>query len=481
MPVVEKRSLMPVSREALALYHERPGALERLIPPWERVEIRMNGGPLADGKRVILAAKIGPVWKEWEAEHFDVVPGERFRDRAIRGPFGAWTHSHLFEKAASPPQAGMPVPLEEPSPPPMSVAPAVAQAFLPVSSSVLHDHVDYTLPLGPIGGSYVRKKLEQMFAFRHARTANDLRRHEAFAGRPRMKIAVSGARGAVASNLIPYLSTAGHEVYRMVRGRADADDEIAWNGNTGEIRSSPLGRDGALIHLAGRNIAVRWSRRNREEIVTSRVDATRKLCEQLAKLPERPGTLICASAVGFYGDRGEEVLDEASPRGSGFAAELCEAWERATDAARDAGIRVVNLRIGVVISGNSGALAKLLAPAKLGMAGRLGSGQQWMPWIAMDDLLAAIEWCIHDPSLAGPVNAVSGSVRQAEFVATLGRVLRRPTLGHLPAVGVKAIFGRMGKELLLASANVQPTRLRATGVMPIFETLEAALRFELGR
>jgi uncharacterized protein len=476
MPSFEKRSPIAATREQLAAYHERTGALERLIPPWEKVRILQNEGPLVDGKRVVLATKIGPVWKEWEAEHFDVVPGVRFRDQAIRGPFAAWMHSHLFEESAAPTQAGMPVPRD-------GNASSEAPAFMPLSSSELVDRVEYELPLGllgRVGSGHVRRQLDRMFSFRHTRTANDLARQERFVDRHRLKIAVSGASGAIASNLIPFLTTAGHRISRLVRERVEKSDQIAWNAKTGEVNRS-IGECDALVHLAGRNIAVRWSKRNRDEIYRSRVDATRRLCEALAKLPKRPATLVCASAVGFYGDRGEEVLDELSPRGDGFAAEMCESWERATDPAREAGMRVVNLRTGVVISGNSGAIAKLLPPAKFGMTGRLGSGKQWMPWIAMDDIIAAIHWCVQDESIVGPVNGVTGSVRQGEFMKTLGRVLHRPTLAPLPAVGVKAIFGQMGRELLLASANVQPTRLRSAGYTPMFESLEAALRFELGR
>jgi uncharacterized protein (TIGR01777 family) len=476
MSSFEKRSVIRASRQQLAAYHERDGALERLIPPWERVRVVQNDGPLVDGKRVVLAMKIGPVWKEWEAEHFDVVSGRQFRDRAIRGPFASWTHSHFFEDSAAPTQAGMPVPLD-------GVAAHEAPALMPLPSSELIDRVDYTLPFGPlgrIGASHIRKQLERMFAFRHARTATDLARHARFADRPRLKIAISGANGAIASNLIPFLTTAGHRVARLVRGRVRSSDDIAWNAETGEVGAS-MGECDAIVHLAGKNIATRWSKRNRDEIYRSRVDATRKLCESLAKLPRRPTTLVCASAVGFYGDRGEAALDESSPRGEGFVAEMCEKWERATYAAHDAGIRVVNLRTGVVISANTGAIAKLLLPAKFGMTGRLGSGKQWMPWIAMDDIVAAIDWCVQDESIVGPVNGVTGSVRQGEFMKTLGHVLHRPTLAPLPAFGVKTIFGQMGRELLLASANVRPTRLGKIGFVPTFATLEAALRFELGR
>ena len=468
MSVFEKRSSFSVPRDQLAAYHERPGALERLIPPWETVRVVKNDGPLVDGKCVVLATKIGPVWKEWEAEHFDVVPGVRFRDRAIRGPFAAWMHSHLFEAPSA-------------------------------SSSVLVDQVEYQLPfgiLGRIGSGHVERQLARMFAFRHQRTLNDLQRHATFSNRPRLKVAVSGASGAIASNLTPFLTTAGHTVARLMRAGASTprssrsdrgrsgsheSETIQWDAATGEVDQSQLSECDALIHLAGKNIAVRWSKKTRDALWRSRVDATRKLCETLARMTKRPATLVCASAVGFYGDRGEEVLDETSARGDGFAAEMCDAWERATDPARDAGMRVVNMRTGVVISANSGALAKLLLPAKFGMAGRLGSGEQWMPWIAMDDIIAAIDWCVQEESIVGPVNGVTGSVRQGEFMTTLGRVLRRPTFAPLPAFGVEAIFGQMGKELLLASANVRPTWMRAAGFTPTFESLEAALRFELGR
>ena len=452
MPTFEKRFEMPVSRDALFAYHARPGALRRLIPPWQTARIVESSEHIRDGARVVLEMKVGPLWKRWVAEHFAYVEGRQFRDRQASGPFASWTHTHRFEDGPTP------------------------------GTSVLIDHVEYELPLGTIGaaagGAFVRGELERMFAFRHARTRNDVARH---AGVAPLTIAVSGAGGAIASNLIPFLTTAGHRVRRLVRDGSAGDDAIRWDAATGDVDGDRLGACDALVHLAGKNIAVRWTDRNWREIESSRVDATRRLCETIARMPRRPRVLVCASAIGFYGDRGEEPLTESSPRGDGRAAELCERWEAATHPARYAGVRVVNLRIGVVVSANSGAVAKLLTPTRFGVGGPLGGGEQWLSWIAMDDVVAAIDASVRDEALVGPVNAVTGGVRQREFAQTLGRVLHRPAFVPTPALAVTTIFGEMGRELLLASARVEPTRLRERGFAPTWPTLERALRFELGR
>lgn len=450
MPTFEKRSEMPVPRDALFAYHARPGALRRLVPPWETVRVVESSEHIRDSARVVLEMKIGPIWKRWTAEHFDYVEGRQFRDRQVSGPFASWTHTHRFEDGPTP------------------------------GTSVLIDHVEYTVPLGAlgaaVGGRFVRGELERMFAFRHARTRNDLVRHVRVAP---MTIAVSGASGGIASNLIPFLTTAGHSVQRLVRDGSAGGDAIRWDATTGEVDREKLAACDALVHLAGKNIAVRWTDRAWREIESSRVDATRKLCETLAAMERRPRVLVCASAVGIYGDRGDEELTEASAPGTGRLADVCKAWEAATHPARDARIRVVNLRIGVVVSASSGAVAKLLLPTQIGMAGPLGDGRQWMPWVAMDDVIGAIDAAIRNDAWRGPINAVAGSVRQREFALALARVLHRPAIVPTPRAAVRAIFGEMS-DILFASANVRPT-LAERGFVPTFASLEDALRLELGR
>ena len=242
------------------------------------------------------------------------------------------------------------------------------------------------------------------------------------------------------------------------------------------------GIDG-VVHLAGENIADgRWTEAKQRRIRDSRIDGTRLLCERLAQAEDKPSVLVCASAVGFYGDRGDEPLDERSARGSGFLAEVCEAWEEACQPARDAGIRVVNLRIGVVLSADGGALAKMLPPFRFGLAGKLGNGKQWMSWISLDDLVGAIDHALTHEEIEGPVNAVSPNpVTNAEFTSALGRVLSRPTALTMPAIGARVVFGKLADELLLSSIRAQPRALLASGFRFEHPDLETALRQALGR
>lgn len=448
MLAFEKRSQMPVPREALFAYHARPGALARLIPPWQTARIVESSEHIRDGARVVLDLKVGPIWRRWTAEHFDYVEGRQFRDRQVSGPFKSWTHSHRFEDGPTP------------------------------GTSVLIDHVEYEPPFAFATGGRARRELERMFAFRHARTRDDLVRHAEVA-RP-LTVAITGANGSIAKNLIPFLTTAGHRVRRLVRGASSDAEAIRWDAATGAVDEAKLAECDALVHLAGRNIFTRWTDKTWREIDDSRVLATRKLCETIARMPRRPGVLVSASAVGYYGDRGEEELTEESARGGGRAAELCERWEQATAPAWEAGIRVVNLRIAVVFSASSGAISQMLTPTKLGLGGPLAGGRQLIPWIAMDDVVSLIDRCVRDETYAGVINGVAGSVRQGELAKTLGRVLHRPAIVPTPAFAPHAIFGQMADELLFASANVRPT-LGERGFAPTYPTVEATLRFELGR
>ena len=237
----------------------------------------------------------------------------------------------------------------------------------------------------------------------------------------------------------------------------------------------------AVVHLAGENIAGgRWNTARKNAIRESRVQGTAHLCQALAQLRQPPPILITASAIGYYGDRGEESLTEESTSGSGFLSEVTRAWEAATQPAAKAGVRVVNVRIGVVLSRAGGALAQMLTPFKLGLGGKIGHGRQYISWIALSDLLAVIEYLLHDKSISGPVNAVAPMpVTNTVFTRTLGRVLHRPTILPLPAMLVRLLFGQMGRELLLSSTRVLPKRLTASGFIYTYADLEAALRAEL--
>ncbi len=297
-----------------------------------------------------------------------------------------------------------------------------------------------------------------------------------------MRIAVSGSSGMVGSALISSLTREGHRVTRLVR-RAAAGEDVAWDIAQGVKDLSRLEGVDAVVHLAGENIAAgRWTAARKEEIRRSRVEGTRRLCESLARLSRRPKVLVSASAMGFYGDRGDEVLRENSPPGNDFLAQVCREWEAATEPASQAGIRVVHLRFGLILSPAGGALKKMLLPFKLGVGGRIGSGRQFMSWIAIDDSVGAIHHAIVTESLQGPVNAVTPTpVTNAEYTRTLARVLSRPAVAPMPAFAARIAFGEMADALLLASQRVMPTRLQETGYRFKHPELDGALRHLLGR
>ena len=297
-----------------------------------------------------------------------------------------------------------------------------------------------------------------------------------------MKILVSGSTGLVGKALVSSLTGAGHQVTRLVRSRSGGGEkDIYWDPATGSLDSSRLeGLDG-VVHLAGESIAEgRWTVEKKARIRNSRVKGTQLLADALAQRVQRPRTLICASAIGYYGDRGAEILREDSRPGSGFLPDVCREWEAATKPAAESGIRVVNLRTGLVLSSSGGALPKMLPPFKLGAGGKLGTGQQFMSWISIDDLVGAIQHALEKNSLSGPVNAVSPHpVTNLEFTKTLGRVLSRPTIFPMPAFAVRLMFGEMGEDLLLASARVEPARLAGSGYLFRYPVLEGALRHVL--
>lgn len=292
-----------------------------------------------------------------------------------------------------------------------------------------------------------------------------------------MKILIGGSHGLVGTALIKSLEAEGHEIYQLVRYAPRSDSEIEWSPDRYSIALALIEGFDAVINLAGESIAEgRWTEDKKRRIRESRVKGTKLLGDALANLANRPKTFICASAIGIYGNRGDEILTETSAPGNDFLADVCVEWEKATTLATEQGIRVVNARFGVILDKNGGALKKMLPPFRLGLGGKIGSGKQWMSWIALDDVVGALKFALVNETLSGPVNFVAPNpVTNAEFTKTLGKALSRPTLFPIPAFGVRLLFGEMGEALLLGGQRVAPKELVSKGYQFQYSQIEAAL------
>lgn len=293
-----------------------------------------------------------------------------------------------------------------------------------------------------------------------------------------MKILISGSHGLVGTALIKSLEPEGHEIFRLVRHYPASPSEIEWSPDRYSIALSLIEGFDAVVHLAGESIAEgRWTEEKKKRIRESRVKGTKLLSDALANLTDPPQTLVSASAIGYYGDRGEELLTEASAPGDDFLSQVCTEWEEATAHATSMGIRVVNARFGIILDKNGGALKKMLPPFRMGLGGRIGSGKQWMSWIALDDVVGALKFALTNDSLRGAANFVAPNpVRNAEFTKTLGKALSRPTIFPIPAFGVRLAFGEMADALLLSSQRVEPQTLQGSEYQFLYPQLEPALR-----
>lgn len=298
-----------------------------------------------------------------------------------------------------------------------------------------------------------------------------------------MDVLVSGSSGLIGSALVPALGNEGHRVLRLTRSGEDSEDAIQWDPSAGTIDAAGLEGVDAVVHLAGESIAEgRWTPAKKTRIRDSRIDGTRLLAGALVDLPRPPEVMVSASASGHYGDRGNELLSEESAPGDNFLAGVCQEWEAAANPAREAGVRVVHPRFGVVLSTEGGALATTLPIFKLGGGGRIGSGRQYLSWISIDDVVGAILHALTTNFLEGPVNVtVPDPPTNAEYTKTLGQVLNRPTIFPLPALAARLALGEVADELLLASQRIEPARLKETGYSYRYPELEGALRHLLGR
>ena len=452
-----RRTHIEASAEEVFRWHTRPGAFERLVPPWTHLRVLNRTGEIGNEARMILRLKKGIVSLLWILDHHDYIEGRQFRDVQVTGPFARWEHLHGFEPDGD-------------------------------NACYLQDRIEYVLPFGPVaerlGQGFVKNEIERCFVYRHRIIKNDISDHLFYKNRPRLRILVSGSSGLIGSTLVPFLTTGGHAVVRLIRGpRVGLENTIPWQPDRGSIPLTALEGFDAVIHLAGEGLnALRWSDEKKKRIRDSRSLGTRLLCETLAKLKRPPKVLLSASAIGFYGNRSDEILHEDSDTGSGFLSSVCRDWECATKPAADQGIRVINLRIGIVLSAAGGMLAKALTPFRLGFGGMLGTGWQYMSWIAIDDVISAIYHSLMNDKLSGPINLVSPYVAlNRDFTKTLGHVLGRPTFCQVPSFIARMAFGELADEMMLSSARIQPRRLLDTGYIFHYPEMEGALRHVLGR
>jgi uncharacterized protein (TIGR01777 family) len=457
MTTFRQSTKIAVEAAALERWHLESAAFRRLTPPWERLEVVEQPSEIRDGARVVVRMKIGLFWWTWVAEHQDCRPGVGFSDVQVQGPFADWKHVHRFCGEGH-------------------------------RVSELSDEIAYRLPFGfagnLLGAGLVKGKLERVFNYRHAVTKMDLER---LASEPQgdgrsMQVLVTGGTGMVGEALESFLSMRGHRVRRVTRN-CSREGDVHWDPEAGIL---DLGEDepvDAVVHLAGENIAGgRWNKKRKGRILESRREGTRLLCETMAQRRQPPGVIVSASGANYYATATERPQDESAAGGEGFLAEVCQAWEGGTAVAERAGIRVVKLRLGVVLSPAGGVLAKMLPVFKMGLGGRLGSGTQRMPWIALDDVIDIIHRALRDERYAGAVNAVAPEVvENGKFTRELAQALRRPAAMPVPASLLKLVLGRqMAEETLLVDLHLEPGKLRELAYPFRFPQIEGALGYLLG-
>ncbi|MEC7986495.1 MAG: TIGR01777 family oxidoreductase [Myxococcota bacterium] len=443
MKTFRKQSVISASKADLYRWHASGQALQRLTPPSEKVKIiswkggeKTQGlteeeqfGDISTGARVHLKTYLGPVGLSMVARHVDHQEEEFFVDQQEKGPFAYWKHVHRFTHQDD-------------------------------HTSLLDDDIEYRLPVlrPPFTGKIIENKIQKMFAYRHYRTTEDLRRHAPYRDRAPMRVAITGSSGLIGRELASYLRSVGHTVLGVSRKENPVKGMISMH------RPSEWEGLDAVVHLAGESINGLWTKSKKEKILSSREKMTVRVSKILAGLHKPPGVFISSSAVGFYGDRGDEELVEDSTPGNDFLSDVCQRWERSTEDAKKAGIRCVIMRTGVVITPKGGALQKMLLPFSMGLGGPVGSGRQWMSWISLDDMVYLLYFLMQSKDARGVFNATAPHpVQNQDFGKTLGKSLHRPAFMPLPAFMVRVILGEMGDALLLTSAKVLPQKPLSLG------------------
>ena len=454
--IFTKKTRVDEPVESVFAWHERPGAIERLSPPWDSIKLVSQSNGINPGSKVRLKiSALGPLRINWTARHVGYEKNRLFQDIQETGPFSHWKHTHRFIPDGQ-------------------------------DACVIEDRIEYALPFHPVTtpafGNLVRSRLDRIFTYRHETMAADIADHRKYALKP-SRILISGSNGLIASTLIPFLTTGGHKVCRLLRTPPGAvSDCFYFNPVDGIIDTENMEAFDVVIHLAGENISNGpWTEKKKRRIMESRTKSTALLAEAIAKMKKPPKLFICASAIGYYGDRGKEYLDESSPPGDDFISAVCKAWEESATPAINAGIRTVFLRIGVALTPEGGALQKLLPLFKAGLGGKIGSGEQYLSWISIDDVACGILHLMANQNIEGPVNLVSPTpLTNNDFSKKIGQVLSRPAFFTVPSTAIKMFFGEMGKETVLSSTRVIPEKLLASGYRFRHPDLESALSHLLG-
>lgn len=440
------QSDLPVPAKEAFAWHLRKGALERLLPPWRSVDLSFPpGSPVEEGSQVGLDIGVGPFRVHWLLEHSNYIENQEFTDIQLKGPFKSYSHCHRFLPSGS-------------------------------TSCTLRDEIAFETSCF---ADRIIAELTRYFSWRHAILKEDLECLCRYSKTP-MRLLLSGATGFIGSGLLHFLRLSGIEVVRLVRKvEAHASDAICWDPERGNFQKRDFEGFDAVIHLTGANVGEkRWSPARKEKLFVSRCRDTWVLSQVLSHLDNPPKTVICASAIGFYGDRGEEELTEESAQGTGFLADLCGKWEQSLQSIGGRGARVVHARFGQVLGARGGVLKKMLPAYQMGLGGKMGSGKQWMSWVGIDDLYGALYHILKTEALHGPVNIVAPKpLRQADFAALLAHKLHRPMLGTLPTVLLKGVFGEMAEELLLSSAKAKPAKLLDSGYKFRYQNLLSALKY----
>lgn len=465
MPVFEYESPIDSDVQNLFNYHANPGALNRLVPPWENITIRERGDSLAVGSEVVIRNSLFGVPVTWRARHTQLKSPESFQDIQLSGPFKTWVHDHDFRSDGR-------------------------------GRSILRDRVQFENKfgfIGKIGLSIVRAKLGAMFAYRHRTTMEDLRLQsflKPFVSNRPLRIGVTGSSGMIGRRLVDLISVLGHSAVRILRPTSSeqaveypiSSTSVVWQPGKGFSKTEAMEDLDAVIHLAGKGIAAgRWTDSAKHSIRDSRIEGTKQLARDLCSLASPPKAFVSASGVGIYGDRASDSLDETEPPGNDFLAILARDWESAAAEFEQSGNRVAIGRLGIALHPRQGALAKLLLPFHLALGGPIGSGRQYWSWIDVDDAAAGFLYLAANPKCVGAYNLVAPEqTDNRTFSKTLGNVLYRPSLLPVPAFALRILLGEMADAMLLASTRANSKRLLDEGFPFRSPKLASCLKHVLG-